>query len=159
MQARGYAATQRSADAKLNSYSIWRECVGSGLRHAQGTRRTNKRKKKLQGSFRILSLDAKAVLKNGLHKRWNAGAVLSHSQEMELLMNNLQQIIVIAAWLSVPLSIWGIIYFVGRMVTHFHINKNLGDMPSAEEIHQLYEKNNAIIQYKQHSPTEKNLRS
>ena len=74
-------------------------------------------------------------------------------------MNNLSQIIVIAAWLAVPLSIWGIIYFVGRIFVHFHIRKNLGDMPSAEEIHALYEKNNAIIQYKQHSPTEKNLRS
>jgi hypothetical protein len=67
-------------------------------------------------------------------------------------MNNLQVIIATAAWLAIPVSIWAIVYFVGRMVTHLHIKRNLGDMPSIEEIHQHYERNNAIIEYRATPP-------
>ena len=74
-------------------------------------------------------------------------------------MNNLSTIIVIAAWLSVPLSIWGIFYFLARIITHNRVRRDLGDMPSHEELRQWYENNNAIIEYRQHSPTEKDLRS
>ena len=70
-------------------------------------------------------------------------------------MNNLAQIIVIAAWLSVPLSIWGILYFLARIITQNKIRRDLGSMPSAEELSQWYEQNNLIITYGQHSPTRK----
>ena len=74
-------------------------------------------------------------------------------------MNNLQLIIVIAASMSIPVSIWGIFYFVGRMVTHYRITRDLGNMPSADEISEHYQANNAIIQYGEYSPTDKKLRS
>jgi len=74
-------------------------------------------------------------------------------------MNELSRIIVIAAGLSVPVSIWAIVYFLGRIVIHWRITRELGNMPSQDEIRELYERNNAIITYGQHSPTEKNLRS
>ena len=64
-------------------------------------------------------------------------------------------IIIIAAWLAVPLSIWLIVYFGSRIITHHHIRKHLGDMPSAEEIQKLYEQNNDIIQHADHFPTVK----
>jgi hypothetical protein len=66
-------------------------------------------------------------------------------------MNNLQTIIAIAAGLSLPVSAWAILYFLGRIISHYRIRSQLGDMPSAEEIRQLYDRNNAIIQYK-HTP-------
>jgi hypothetical protein len=53
-------------------------------------------------------------------------------------MNNLAQIIVIAAWIAVPVSIWIIVYFSIRIFTSWHIKKHLGDMPSADEIHEMY---------------------
>ena len=74
-------------------------------------------------------------------------------------MNNLHLIIAIAAWLAVAVSTWGIIYFVGRIFTHYYFRSKLGDMPSREELLELYEKNNAIIQYREHSPTDEKLRS
>lgn len=67
-------------------------------------------------------------------------------------MNNLHLIIAIAAGLSIPVSIWGIVYFLGRIIVHHRIRSQLGDMPSADEIHQHYERNNAIIQYKRTPP-------
>lgn len=78
-------------------------------------------------------------------------------------MNNLVQIILIVAWLAVPVSIWGIVYFVGRIYLKWRIKKECGDMPSIEEIRALYEHNNAVIQYRDeywkayfdHSPTDK----
>ena len=62
-------------------------------------------------------------------------------------------IIIIAAWLSIPLSIWLIVYFGSRIVTQYKIRRDLGDMPSAEEISKHYQQNNDIIQYRDHSPT------
>jgi hypothetical protein len=70
-------------------------------------------------------------------------------------MHNLSQIIVIAAWLTIPVSLWGIGYCVARIAAQWHIRHNLGDMPSADEIQKLYEQNNAIITYQKHSPTVK----
>ena len=67
-------------------------------------------------------------------------------------MNNLQLIIVIAAGLSVPVSIWGISFFLGRLITHYRVRSELGDMPSAEEIEKHYQLNNAIIEYRQSPP-------
>ena len=63
--------------------------------------------------------------------------------------------IIIAAWLSVPLSIWLIVYFGSRIIMHYNIRKHLGDMPSAEEISKHYQQNNDIIAYGQHSPIAK----
>jgi hypothetical protein len=60
-------------------------------------------------------------------------------------MNNLQQIIVIAACLAIPVSIWAIVYFVARIAVQWQIRHDLGDMPSADEIHKMYEQNNKII--------------
>jgi hypothetical protein len=74
-------------------------------------------------------------------------------------MNNLAEIIVIAAWLIVPVSIWAIVFFFARIVTWWRIRRDLGDMPSLEEIQKLYEQNNSIISYQVRSPTDKNLRS
>lgn len=61
-------------------------------------------------------------------------------------MFNLKEIIVVAAWLSIPVSIWAIVYFVGRIITRWHIRRHLGDMPSWEEIQEHYEQINQ--QYK-----------
>lgn len=60
-------------------------------------------------------------------------------------MNNLEQIIVIAAWMAVPVSIWVIVFFLARIFVQWQIRRNLGDMPSADEIHKMYEQNNKII--------------
>lgn len=60
-------------------------------------------------------------------------------------MNNLQTIIVIAAALAIPVSIWVIVYFSAHIITHNKIRRDLGDMPSAEELHAWYEQNNSII--------------
>ena len=65
-------------------------------------------------------------------------------------MDNLKIIIIIAAWLSVPLSIWGIFYFLARIITQNKIRRDLGDMPTREELSDWYAQNNSIIQY---SPT------
>lgn len=70
-------------------------------------------------------------------------------------MNNLQTIIVIGAALSVPVSIWAIVYFSARIITKNKIRHDIGDMPSAEELTKWYEQNNLIITYGQHSPTRK----
>ena len=67
-------------------------------------------------------------------------------------MNNLQSIIVIAAWLSVPVSIWAVLYFLARIITQYKIRRDLGDMPTREELRDWYAKNNSIIQY---SPIDK----
>lgn len=67
-------------------------------------------------------------------------------------MNNLQIIIVILAGLSIPVSTWGIIYFLARIIIHHRIRSQLGDMPTREEISKLYEHNNAIIQYRNTPP-------
>jgi len=53
-------------------------------------------------------------------------------------MNNLQSIIVIAAWIAVPVSLWVIVYFAIRIYVQKRIRAELGDMPSAEEISALY---------------------
>ena len=70
-------------------------------------------------------------------------------------MNDLQTIIVIGAVLSVPVSIWAIVYFSARIITKNKIRRDLGDMPSAEELTKWYEQNNQIITYGKHSPTRK----
>lgn len=67
-------------------------------------------------------------------------------------MNNLQLIIVIGAVLSLPVSIWAIIYFLARIIIHRRIRSDLGDMPSADEISAHYERNNAIVQYRDTPP-------
>ena len=70
-------------------------------------------------------------------------------------MNDLQTIIVIAAALSVPVSIWGIVYFAGRIITQYRVNRDLGNMPSQEELRAWYEQNNLMITYGKHSPIRK----
>ena len=70
-------------------------------------------------------------------------------------MNDLQTIIVIGAVLSVPVSIWAIIYFSARIIMQYRINRDLGNMPSQEELRAWYEQNNSIITYGQHSPIAK----
>lgn len=72
-------------------------------------------------------------------------------------MDKLLAIINFAGWLIAPLALWGLIYIWGRIAVHFYIRSKLGDMPSAEEISKLYEENNAIIEYRKHSPIDKNL--
>ena len=72
-------------------------------------------------------------------------------------MDNLQSIIVIGAVLSVPVSIWAIVYFSARIITQNKIRRDLGDMPSAEELSRWYEENNSIIQYREHSPTREKI--
>ena len=72
-------------------------------------------------------------------------------------MNNLQTIIVIAAVLSLPVSIWAIVYFSARIITQNRIRRDLGDMPSPDQLTEWYEQNNFIITGK-HSPTRKHKR-
>jgi len=57
-------------------------------------------------------------------------------------MFNLVDILVAVSVLTIIISIWGIYYFVGKFITWLFDRKNLGDMPSAEEIHKLYERLN-----------------
>jgi hypothetical protein len=71
-------------------------------------------------------------------------------------MIDLNLIIVVAAWLAVVVSIWFIVYFSARIITHYWVRRELGDMPSAEEISRFYKINNAMID---HSPIDENLRS
>jgi len=68
-------------------------------------------------------------------------------------MNNLQIIITIAATLSIPVSIWVVIYFGSKIILQHRIKRDLGNMPSQEELSQWYAQNNSIIQYREHSPT------
>jgi hypothetical protein len=72
-------------------------------------------------------------------------------------MFNLASILVVVSVIVIGISTWGIMYLAGKFITHYYIKKHLGDMPSAEEISKLYEENNAIIEYRRHSPTDKNL--
>jgi hypothetical protein len=71
-------------------------------------------------------------------------------------MFNLELILTIVSVIVIAISIWGIVYLAGKFITHFWIRSQLGDMPSAEEISKLYEENNAIIEYRKHSPIDKN---
>ena len=68
-------------------------------------------------------------------------------------MDNLQTIIVIGAALSIPVSIWAGIYFGSKIFFQHRIKRDLGNMPSQEELSQWYAQNNSIIQYREHSPT------
>ena len=67
-------------------------------------------------------------------------------------MNNLQIIITIAATLSIPVSIWAVIYFGSKIILQYRIKRDLGNMPSQEELRAWYEQNNSIIQYREYSP-------
>jgi hypothetical protein len=74
-------------------------------------------------------------------------------------MNNLPQVItVIASVVVIAISSWALIYFSIRFYLRYQIRSQLGDMPSAEEIAKLYDRNNAIVEYRNfdglnHSPT------
>jgi len=57
-------------------------------------------------------------------------------------MFNLVDILVAVSVLTIIISIWGIYYFVGKFIIWLFVRKNLGDMPSVEEIHELYERLN-----------------
>jgi hypothetical protein len=92
--------------------------------------------------------------KNGLRELLRACAVLSHSKEMELLMSNLETIIVIAAVLAVVVSSWAIIYFAGLIITKYRIRRELGDMPSQEELREHYRLMNGAA-YGDYSPIAK----
>ena len=73
-------------------------------------------------------------------------------------MINLTQIIVIAAVLSVPVSIWAIVYFSARIITDQRIKRDLGNMPSQEELRAWYEENNSVLPaYINHLPTRKKI--
>lgn len=74
-------------------------------------------------------------------------------------MFNLESILVLVSVFVSIASIWGIIYLAGRFYVRWLIKRDCGDMPSAEEIREMYEKNNAIIRYEKHPPIDKNLRS
>ena len=67
-------------------------------------------------------------------------------------MNNLSIIIVICAGLSIPASIWAIVYFLARIIIHRRIRSELGDMPTREEIAKLYEQNNVTIIWRDTPP-------
>jgi len=49
-------------------------------------------------------------------------------------MNNLVQIVIVAAWLSLPVSLWVVVYFAVRIYLRYRIWRDLDDMPSAERI-------------------------
>lgn len=53
-------------------------------------------------------------------------------------MNNLETILTIVSCMVIVVSIWMIMFFGFRIVEHFIIRRELGDMPSAEEIERLY---------------------
>ncbi len=61
--------------------------------------------------------------------------------------------ITILAVSAIAISGWGIIYFAGKIARHFYIRRHLGDMPSLEEIRELYRKNNDQIEHPNLSPT------
>ena len=60
-------------------------------------------------------------------------------------MDNLQTIIVIGAALSIPVSIWAVIYFGSKIILQHRIKRDLGNMPSQEELRAWYAQNNSII--------------
>ena len=64
------------------------------------------------------------------------------------LSANVIEIINIVGALVIVVALWGIAYFLTRIFTHYYIRKHLGDMPTREEIQELYEQNNAIIEYR-----------
>jgi hypothetical protein len=69
------------------------------------------------------------------------------------LSANVIEVINIVGVLVIVVALWGIAYFLTRIFTHYYIRKHLGDMPSREEIAELYRANNDIIEYRKHSPT------
>lgn len=74
---------------------------------------------------------------------------------MTELSKNSILIINIVGVLVIIVALWGIAYFLNRIFTHYYIRSQLGDMPTREEVSELYRKNNAIIEYREHSPTDK----
>lgn len=55
-------------------------------------------------------------------------------------MNNLVDIVIVVAVVTIVISIWGIYYFIGRIVYTLH--RWDGDMPSPEELSEYYAKLN-----------------
>jgi hypothetical protein len=97
----------------------------------------------LQGGYRILSLDAIAVLRHKANPQsGEALRVLNQPKKGEFLMVNL---FVILSVFAIPVSIWVIVYFGSKIIMHLNIRRHLGDMPSAEEISELYKQNNARL--------------
>lgn len=68
-------------------------------------------------------------------------------------MNNLELIISIGAWLLLPVALWMVAYFAGKIIMHYWVRSHLGDMPSAEELHELYEQYNDIVNYREPKKT------
>lgn len=59
---------------------------------------------------------------------------------------DLELIITILSVAVIAISGWAIIYFSVKIVLNFYIKSNLGDMPTADEISELYRQNNEAIQ-------------
>lgn len=62
-------------------------------------------------------------------------------------MNNLETIVTIVFMLGSVVLIFVGIYAAIRIALHYYIRSQLGDMPSAEEIAELYRQNNMQIRY------------
>ncbi len=71
-------------------------------------------------------------------------------------------VVSILSVIVIAVSLWGLVYFSIKIAVSFWIRRELGDMPSVEEISALYESNNRIIEYLDwdglnHSPTPPNV--
>lgn len=58
-------------------------------------------------------------------------------------MFSLESILVLLSVVVIGISTWGFIYFAGRIYTAWKIRRDLGDMPSADEIAEHYKQINA----------------
>ncbi len=54
---------------------------------------------------------------------------------------------VILSVLAIPVSIWMIVYFGSKIILDAKIKRDLGNMPTREELHTWYEQNNSIVTY------------
>jgi len=70
---------------------------------------------------------------------------------IELSKNSIL-IINIVGVLVIVVMLWGIAYFLTRIFTHYYIRSQLGDMPTPDEIAELYKQNNDIIEYRTTPP-------
>lgn len=62
-------------------------------------------------------------------------------------------VVTILAVAIIAISGWAVIYFAAKIARHFYIKRNLGDMPSLDEIRELYRRNNEQIEHPNLSPT------
>ena len=59
----------------------------------------------------------------------------------------------IIAVLVIVISIWGMMYFLARIIIRFYVMYGKGNLPNSDELREMYKRNNAGVEYRNHSPT------